>query len=169
MTNTETSDRSQDSPATTRPVRALIVIDGSERTGRVLELALDLAAKGLRLEAILLGVISEPPDGRLRGYGSFKRKDIHARLKDQMGSRAVAAVGRRLEAAGIVHRDRVEVGDPAASILRVAEEEACDLIILADAPPGLVRRWLPALTGLAVSTVGSAVAQAGALPVVTVK
>jgi nucleotide-binding universal stress UspA family protein len=147
----------------------LIVIDGSERTGRILELALGLARKGLDVEAILLGVISEPPDGRLRGYGSFKRKDIHARLQDLMGTRAVAAAARQLDQADIVHQDRVEVGDPARTILRVAEEEACDLVLLADAPAGAFRRWLPDAIGLCVATVASRVGEAAAVPVVVVR
>lgn len=36
------------------------------------------APEGRGIEAILLGVIPDPSDGRLRGYGSFKAKDIHA-------------------------------------------------------------------------------------------
>ena len=110
-----------------RPLRVLAVIDGSERTGRVIDFALGLAPEGRGIEVILLGVIPEPPDGRLRGYGSFKSKEIHARLKDLMGARAVAAAARRLDQAGITHKDRIEVGAPAEAILRVADEEACDM------------------------------------------
>jgi nucleotide-binding universal stress UspA family protein len=153
---------------TQRPVRALVVIDGTERTGRIMELAMTLARKGLSLEAILLGVVAEPPDGRLRGYGSFKRKDIHARLKDAMGARAVAAAARRFDHAGIVHQDRVEVGDPAETILRVAGEENCDLVLLGDGPAGAFRRWLPRLAGLSLATTATEVARRAAMPVVIV-
>jgi nucleotide-binding universal stress UspA family protein len=147
----------------------LIVIDGSERTGRVLELALNFAHKGLTVEAVVLGVIAEPPDGRLRGYGSFKRKEIQERLKDLKGARAVTAAARRFEQAGIMHKDRTEVGDPADTILRVAEEEACDMVLLGDAPAGAFRSWLPKITGLFPATVASEVAQLAKLPVVVVK
>jgi nucleotide-binding universal stress UspA family protein len=154
---------------TPRPVRALIVIDGSECTGRVMDLAMSLARKGLRLEAILLGVIAEPADGRLRGYGSFKRKDIHARLKDLMGTRAIAAAARRFDQAGIVHQHRIEVGEPAEAILRVADEEHCDLVVLGDPPAGAFRRWLPRLTGLSVATAATEVARLAPIPVAVVK
>jgi nucleotide-binding universal stress UspA family protein len=147
----------------------LTVIDGSERTGRILEFTLNLASMGLAIEAVIVGVISEPPDGRLRGYGSFKRKDIHARLKDLMGARAVAAAARRFEQAGITHKDRVEVGNPAQTILRVASEEACDIVLLGDAPAGTFRSWLPKVTGLSLTTVASEVAQLATLPVVIVR
>ena len=114
-------------------------------------------------------MISDPPDGRLRGYGSFKRKEVHARLHDLMGTRAVSAAARRLDRAGIVHQDRLEVGDPARTILRVADEEACDLVLVADAPAGAFRRRLPAAIGLAVATVASRVTQLASVPVVVVK
>ncbi len=172
MPSLETPDResARRSPEPAlRPVRLLIVIDGSERTGRIVEVAIGLARKGLAVEAILLGVIAEPPDGRLRGYGSFKRKDIHARLQDRMGTRAVAAAARRLDQAGIVHQDRIEVGDPAQTILRVADQEACDLVLLGDAPAGAFRRWLPRATGLTVATMAGKVAQLAPVPVVVVK
>jgi nucleotide-binding universal stress UspA family protein len=154
---------------TPHPVRMLTVIDGTERTGRIIELALDLARKGLPIEAVVLGVISEPPDGRLRGYGSFKRKEIHARLKDLKGARAVAAAARRFEQAGVTHKDRIEVGELAETILRVANEEACDVVLLGDAPAGTFRCWLSRTTGLLVATVAGEVAQLATLPVVVIK
>lgn len=156
-----------DAPA--RPIRMLTVIDGSERTGRIIELVLDLARKGLPVEAVVLGVIPEPPDGRLRGYGSFKRKEIHARLKEVMGGRTIAAAARRFDQAGVTHKDRIEVGDLAETILQVADEEACDVVLLGDAPAGALRRWLPKLTGLSVATVASEVTQLAAIPIVVVK
>jgi nucleotide-binding universal stress UspA family protein len=151
------------------PLRVLAVIDGSERTGRVLAFALDLAHQGRGVETILLGTVSEPPDGRLRGYGSFKRKEIHAQLKDITGARVVAAAARRLDQAGITHKDRVEVGDPVETILRVAEEEGSDIILLGDPPGGAFRRWLPRLSGLSVSTVAGEVTRLATIPVVVVK
>jgi hypothetical protein len=135
----------------------------------VIEFALGLAPQGRGMEAILVGAVSEPPDGRLRGYGSFKRKDIHARLADIMSERVVAAAARRFDQAGITHQDRIEVGDPVQSILRVAEEEACDVVLLADPPAGALRGWLPHATGLSVCTVASEVARLAAVPVVIVK
>jgi nucleotide-binding universal stress UspA family protein len=172
MTSLETlaGDFAHNTPESApRPVRLLAVIDGSERTGRILELALNLARKGLLIEAILLGVVSEPPDGRLRGYGSFKRKEIHARLKDLMGARAVAAAARRLDHASVTHKDRIEVGDPAEVVLRVADEESCDMVLVGDTPAGPIGRWLPRVAGLCVETLASQIARRAALPVVVVK
>lgn len=159
----------QTASAKQRFLKALVVIDGSERTGRVIEYALNLAQDARAVEVVLLGVVPEPADGRLRGYGSFKRDQVHARLKEVVGQRAVVAATRRFEQAGISHKDRIEIGDPADTILRVAGEEGCDLILLGDTPAGALRRWLPRITGLSIATVASQVAQLATVPVVVLK
>jgi nucleotide-binding universal stress UspA family protein len=155
--------------ANSRPLRALAVIDGTERTGRVIDYALGLAKDGRPIEVVLLGVVRKPPDGRLRGYGSFKRDVIHVHLKDVLGQRAVGAAARRFDQAGIAHTDRIEVGDPVETVLRVANEEGCDLLVIGDAPAGAVTRWLPKIIGLSLATVAGQVIQQAAVPVVVVK
>lgn len=149
--------------------KVLVVIDGSERTGRVIEYALGLARDGRGVEGLLLAIVAEPPNGRLRGYGSFKRDEIHARLADVLGRRAVEAAARRFDQAGIAHKNRIEVGAPAETILRVAAQEGCDVVVVGEFPAGAFRQWLPKVIGLAVSTVATQVAQFAAVPVVVVK
>jgi len=161
------SERNAD--AKPQPLKVLAVIDGSERTGRIIEYALGLAKDGRPFELVLLGVVRQPPDGRLRGYGSFKRAEIHARLKQVIGQRAVGAAARRFDQAGIAHTDRIEVGDPVETILRVANEEGCDLLVIGDAPASAVTRWLPKVIGLSLATVAGQVIQQAAVPVVVVK
>jgi nucleotide-binding universal stress UspA family protein len=154
---------------TTRPAKLLVVVDGSERAGRVIEYALGLAPNGKQREIVLLGVVRQPDDARLRGYGSFKRDQINAHLKDALGRRSMSAAARRFDQAGVAHKDRMEVGDPVETILRVANEEGCDLILVADAPAGVVQRWLPKAVGLSVATIAGQVAQQAVVPVVVVK
>ena len=172
MASLQSQERPTAWPTTTtplRPLKVLAVIDGSERAGRVIEYALSLAQNGRGLEVVLLGVVPEPPDGRLRGYGSFKREEVHARLKGVLSERAVGAAARRFDQAGVSHEDRIEIGDPAEMILRVAGEEGVDVIVLGSAPLDAFRRWLPKVTGLSVATVASEVAQLAAVPVIVVK
>ena len=157
------------SGATVRPAKLLVVVDGSERAGRVIEYALGLVPNGKQREIVLLGVVRQPDDARLRGYGSFKRDQINAHLKDALGRRSMSAAARRFDQAGVVHKDRIEVGDPVETILRVASEEVCDLILVADAPAGAVQRWLPKAIGLSLATVAGQVAQQAVVPVVVVK
>jgi nucleotide-binding universal stress UspA family protein len=146
----------------------LAVIDGSERTGRIIDYVRTLKGRGHGLKVVVLGTIPEPATGRLRGYGSFKQVEVYGRLKELMRQRAVSAVARRLDQEKIPHVDRIEVGDPAATILRVAMEENVDLILLGDSPPGVVQRMLPAI-GLSLATVANQVVQLATVPVVVVK
>ena len=81
----------------------------------------------------------------------------------------MSAAARRFDQAGVAHKDRIEVGDPVETILRVASEEGCDLILVADAPAGAVQRWLPKAIGLSLATVAGQVAQQAVVPVVVVK
>jgi nucleotide-binding universal stress UspA family protein len=155
--------------AAQKPLRVLAVIDGSERAGRVIEQAIGLSSERRPLRAVLLAVVPDTPDGRLRGYGSFKREEVLARLIDTFGKRPITAAGRRLDQARLPHKDRIEVGDPVATILRVAREEGCDLIILGQRPPGRLGRWLPQAIGLAPATVAGQVVQRADAPVVVVK
>lgn len=150
-------------------LKVLVLIDGSERTSRVVEYALSLAHGDRALKVVLLGIVREPPDGRLRGYGSFKREEIHARLKDIVGQRAVSAAARRFDQQGVTHTDRIEVGDPVETILRVAGEEGSDLVLIGDSPVGPIRRWLPKAIGLSLATVANRVIQLSPVSVVVVK
>ena len=150
-------------------LKVLAVIDGSERTGRVLDYLRGLVLHGAKLETVLLNIQPKPEEGRLRGYGSFNRHVIHDRLINDLGKRVVSSAGRRLGQPGIVHKERIEIGDTAETILRVAQEERCDLILLGEAHPGAVRRWLAKATGVALGSIGSQVMQLADMPVVVVK
>src|SRR4026208_737563 len=94
--------------ATVRPAKLLVVVDGSERAGRVIEYALGLVPNGKQREIVLLGVARPPDDARLRGSGSFKRDQINAHLKDALGRRSISAAARRFDQAGVAHKDRIE-------------------------------------------------------------
>lgn len=156
------------SRAGTLPLKVLVVVDGSERTGRMIEYLSNLASHGRPLRLVLLGVAPAPATGRLRGYGSFKRDEIHGWLKEDVRQRAISAVARRMDQEHIAHSERIEVGDPAEAALRVAGEEGVDMILLAEAPAGAVQRLLPAI-GLTLATVAAQVIQSAKVPVVIVK
>jgi nucleotide-binding universal stress UspA family protein len=81
----------------------------------------------------------------------------------------VASVGRRLDQADIAHKDRIELGDPAETILRCADEEQCDLIVVAEPRLGALRRWFTRTTGLSFGSIASTVAQIAEKPVIVVK
>jgi nucleotide-binding universal stress UspA family protein len=149
-------------------LKVLAVIDGTERAGRIVDYAIGLKRRSPKLQVVVLGVVQEPATGRLRGYGTFKRAEIYGALIDTMRERAVSAVARRLDHEKVAHIDRIEVGDPADTILRVASEEDADLILLGDKPPNVLQRLLPEI-GLSLATVTSQVVQKATVPVVVLK
>jgi nucleotide-binding universal stress UspA family protein len=148
--------------------KVLAVIDGSERTGRVVQCTLNLARHGVPLEVVLLGTVEEPAVGRLRGYGSFKRDVIEADLK-AMRRRAVTAAARHLAKVEIPIKERVEIGNPVETILVAAAEEGSDIILVADSPAGAVQRCLTKVTGLWAPSLPCRVVQSSEIPVVVVK
>ena len=79
-----------------RPLKVLAAVDGSERTGRVLEFLLSMAA--LPITVVVLNVQPAPEDWRLRGYLSFKADEVFDRLVHDLGEPIVKGVGRRLAA-----------------------------------------------------------------------
>jgi nucleotide-binding universal stress UspA family protein len=168
LTSPARTTESQTVEAAEQRLKVLAVVDGTERTGRIIEYALGLQSHSNGLHVAVLGVVQEPATGRLRGYGSFKQAQIYRGLIDSMRQRAVSAVARRLDQEGITHISRVEVGDPAETILRVARDEDVDLILLGHGPPGVVQRMLPTI-GLSIATVTSQVVQLADVPVVVVK
>lgn len=56
-----------------------------------------------------------------------------------VGRRAGNSVARHLDAAHIPHRDRLELADPTETIVKCADQENSDLIVLAEPRPGVVR------------------------------
>ncbi|GEM_PF-1833836 len=152
-----------------RTQKILAAVDGSERTGRVLEYLIGLTESGIPIEVVVLNVQPEPEDWRLRGYISFKQDEIHDRLVNDLGKPIITSVGRTLDQGGIAHKDRIELGEPAQTIVRCANEERCDLIVVSEPRPGAIRRWLTRTTGLSFGSVASNVVQLTEMPVIVVK
>jgi nucleotide-binding universal stress UspA family protein len=150
-------------------LRILAVVDLLDRTDRVIDYLLLLRSMQAPIEVIVLNIQPEPLTGRLRGYGSFKQQVIRERLINDLGRPVVMRAGHKLDSAGIVHRDRIEVGDPAQTILQVAREEKCDQIVLAETRPGPIRRWLMRVAGVAIGSVASVVVGLSRVPLVVAR
>jgi nucleotide-binding universal stress UspA family protein len=142
--------------ATSRRRKVLAVVDGSARTADVLDFLIAQSSERFAQEVIILNVQPRPEDWRLRGYGSFKRDEIRDRLINDRGRPVVANAACHLDRAGIPHKERVEIGDPAETIERCAREEGCDHIVVAKPRSGALRHWLAKNGGI---TIGSLVTQ----------
>lgn len=151
------------------PRKILAAVDGSERTNRVVDYLLSLAKKDKSIKVVVLNVQNEPEKWRLRGYESFKKDEIIDRLTRDVGGPIVRGVGRRLGRAGIAHDLRVEIGEPVETIIRCAAEEGCDLIVVGDPRPGVVRRWLTQTAGITFGSVAGKVVQLARKPIVVAR
>ncbi len=117
--------------------RILVPVDGSSDAHQALEVALDLAARlGARLTVFevvedfgpLPGYYEAPPSGVDRVTWLADQ-----RFEDVMPALAETAV---------TWERRVEAGDPADTICRVAEEGAFDLVVIGSRGLSAVRRFL---------------------------
>jgi len=121
------------------------------------------------IEVVLLNVQPKPQEWRLRGYGSFLRAEVEDRLVNDLGRRVITSAARHLDAAGIVHRDRIEIGDAAEVIARCAREEKCDFVAVTERPPGVLRRWLLRQAGLSFGSAASVALHSLDAPVMSVR
>ena len=152
-----------------KTLRVLAAVDGSQSTSFVLKQLIELQKNRAAIEVVLLNVQPKPQEWRLRGYGSFKREEIEDRLINDLGGKVMASAGQKLDSVGILHQHRIELGDPIETIVRCARDEGCDLIVLAEAPPGAVRRWLMTALGLAMGSAVSVVVHLAPMPVLVAK
>lgn len=106
------------------PRRLLAVVDGSESSRRVLDYVIGYAASVGPVEAVVLNVRTDSP-GASHDFANWPPLEIASK-------RIIKSATRRLNHLGIVHKSRVEAGDPAQTIARCAHEERCDMIILDD-------------------------------------
>ena len=153
----------------TRGMRFLAVVDGSERTNRIVDFVAAIAQGKDNVEAIILNVQDRHYEARLRGYQSFKKDEIEDRLINDVGLPIVNGVAKRLGKAGIVCLSKVKIGDPLPIILRCAAEDRCDVIVLADPQPQYMRRWIRTMGLPLVSALIARVIAAALVPVVVVK
>jgi nucleotide-binding universal stress UspA family protein len=156
-------------PAPAAVLRVLAAIDGSERTGRLMNYLLAFAATRGPIEVVLLNVQPKPEEWRMRGYGWFHREEVEDRLVNDLGRRVIESAARHLDSAGIPHRDLIEIGDPGEIVSRCAREEKCDLVAVTERPPGTVRRWLLRAAGLSFGSPASVALHSLDAPVMSVR
>jgi nucleotide-binding universal stress UspA family protein len=151
-------------------MRLLVVVDGTERTNRVLDYIVTLAQGRDAIEVVVLNVQSKREEARLRGYQSFKQEEVDDRLINDLGTPIVSSVCQWLDKAAIQNRSKVLIGDPVPTILQSVAEEDCDCIVIGDRRSEGIRRWIAMTAGLTLgSPPVSRLLAAANTPVVVVK
>ena len=144
--------------------RVLVVIDDTEQTGRALDYVISHAGCRAPVDAVLLYV--RPSEQRGATRGDLNSSEVWRDCEPV----ALRSAAHRLDHVGIVHRERIAVGDLGTAIVTCAEEESCDLIVLADTKRGPSGDPLERRAGLAVrSVLKQAANRSASIQVVIVK
>lgn len=116
--------------------RILVGFDGSESAQRALSSALDLAVE-MGSEVLAITVVPPPEFSELEG-------EVDAAVAEANGPLAqrIRWAKKQAAKAGAKFTIRKQLGHPAESLVRVAEEEKCDLIVLGRRGHSRVRHWL---------------------------
>jgi nucleotide-binding universal stress UspA family protein len=134
--------------------KLLVPIDGSGPAGRALEVALSIGG-----EIDLVQVQREADSPVLLLHVT---PDQLRRMQLEHAETVVADARARLQAAGVVHRVHLCVGEPATEIARLAREAAVDGIVMGS-------RGMGALGNLAFGSVATKVVHLADVPVTLVK
>jgi nucleotide-binding universal stress UspA family protein len=145
--------------------RILAAVDGTEQANRVADYLIDGVRDTIVAHVVVLNTQPKPLEWRTHGIA---REAIHDRLQE-LGHKATALIAERLEQAHITTKPRVELGDPADTILRCAREEGCDLIVIGAKRLGPMRSAFVRNTGVTWGSVAAQVVKLADVPVVVVK
>ena len=145
--------------------RVLAAVDGTEQASCVADYIVDRFGSSIAMHVVVLNAQPKPQAWRTRGIA---REAIHDRLQE-LGHKATALITERLEQAEISVKPRVELGDPADTIIRCAKEEGCDLIIMSAKRLGPLRSALVRNTGVTCGSVAAQVVKLADVSVVVVK
>jgi nucleotide-binding universal stress UspA family protein len=145
--------------------RILAAVDGSEQASRLAEYIVDRYGGSIATLVVVLNAQPRPQEWQTRGIA---REAIHNRLRE-LGHKATAPVTEQLEQAHITTKPRVELGDPADTIIRCAKEEGCDLIVMSAKRLGSVGSAIVRSTGVTWGSVAAQVVKLSDIPVVVLK
>lgn len=137
--------------------RILVPVDGSKPSERAVRHVIALCVAGLQLDVLLLNVQPGPLPGASLGA---KREAIQ--LNILAADRALRGARALLAKAGLPDTSRLESGDPARAIVKVAKQQRCSQIVMGT-------RGLGALGALLLGSVATKVIQLSPVPVTLVK
>jgi nucleotide-binding universal stress UspA family protein len=120
---------------TRRAFSILLPVDGSKPSERAVRHVIALSASGTALRVVLLNVQPEWAPAR-----SKEDEQEGKRLHLQAADRATRRARSLLEAAGVPYENRLRVGQPAETIVKLAREARCDHIVMGMRGLGAVAR-----------------------------
>lgn len=140
-------------------MKILLPVDGSELSLEAVRFAIRMVLAGLRADAVLANV-QEPAS--LYELLVAHDPEVIDRVSGEAGLHALQVARELLDAAGVEYECEVAKGDPAHTIIDIAERFACDLIVMG-------ARGQSALRSAMMGSVSNEVLHASAVPVVIAK
>jgi nucleotide-binding universal stress UspA family protein len=140
-------------------MKILLPVDGSELSLEAVRFAIRMVLAGLRADAVLANV-QEP--ATLYELLVAHDPEVINRVADEAGQHTLESAKELLNAAGVAYECEVAKGDPAHTIVDIAERFACDLIVMG-------ARGNSALRSAMLGSVSNEVLHASPVPVVIVK
>lgn len=140
-------------------MKILLPVDGSELSLEAVRFAIRMVLAGLRADAVLANV-QEP--ATLYELLVAHDPEVINRVADEAGQHTLESAKELLNAAGVEYECEVAKGDPAHTIIDIAERFACDLIVMG-------ARGNSALRSAMMGSVSNEVLHASPVPVVIVK
>ena len=137
----------------------LLASDGSECALKAAAVAATLANK---FTARLTIINIYEPIPTVGPYGEIVNTELNERYVRELQEHAISPVGRIMDKMGVPYQSRREIGSPPVEIIRVAEAEGCDLIVLGS-------RGLSDVKAFLIGSVSSRVAHHARCPVLIVK
>ena len=140
-------------------MKILLPVDGSELSLAAVHFALDLAKKGLQVQAVLANVQEA---SNLYELLVAHDREVLDRVAAEAGLHTLQAARELLDAKGLAYEVEVARGDPAHTLVAIAERFGCDMIAMG-------ARGNSALRSAMLGSVSNEVLHASAIPVVIVK
>ena len=140
-------------------MKILLPVDGSELSLEAVRFAIRMVLAGLRADAVLANV-QEPAS--LYELLVAHDPEVIDRVSGEAGLHALQSARELLDAAGVEYECEVAKGDPAHTIIDIAERFGCDLIVMG-------ARGQSALRSAMLGSVSNEVLHASAVPVMIAK
>lgn len=140
-------------------MKILLPVDGSDVSLDAVRFALGLLHSGLQATAVLANV-QEP--ATLYELIVAHDPEVIDRVAAEAGLHTLAGARALLDAAGVVYECEVAKGDPAHTIIDIAERFECDMVVMG-------ARGASALRSAMLGSVSNEVLHASCVPVVIVK
>ncbi|APW41836.1 universal stress protein [Rhodoferax saidenbachensis] len=140
-------------------MKILLPVDGSELSLEAVRFVLRMAQDGLQINVVLANV-QEPAN--LYEVLVAHDPELINRVSAQAGLHALTAAKELLDAAKISYEREVAKGDPAHTIVDIAERFECELIVMG-------ARGASALRSAMLGSVSNEVLHASGVPVIIVK